>query len=486
MGFVFTLLYILTAYLSPALLFGSVAQFHLEIVLACLALLASVPNLRESGVLRAPQTLAVLGMCFAVTVSLIAAGWIGGAPAALYEFLPDSFAFFLVAINCRTRRRLQILVGCMVLASFYIISQGAIALRNGEIVSPWLYDQGFEGNHIMRIRGLALVNDPNDFAQVLVSLLALSFLLWRPRKPVWNVLAVLLPSLLLLYGVFLTHSRGALLALTAVIALAVYRKFGLIPALVMAGSTFALAMALSWSGGRDVSVEAGEDRLDAWSTGLTLIKSHPIFGVGYRRFTEFNEITAHNTIVVCAAELGFVGFYFWVLFVVSSIREGLVLRVRKAKRTFASMSPSALEYASPALQLSAAGAAGVNPYLLATAAPGSAASSATGQTDPGRDAPFGVKVRTPETEESIRSMAWVIVVGLSGFLVAGWFLSRAYVMWLFVWGGMMQSVYTMASQRGMVPPAPPLSKLLKLSGWISIALILIVYIILRVKQLLPA
>ena len=90
-----------------------------------------------------------------------------------------------------------------------------------------------------------------------------------------------------------------------------------------------------------------------------------------------------------------------------------------------------------------------------------------------------------ESEEGIRQMAWVMVVALTGFLVAGWFLSRAYVMWLFIYGGMMHSIYRMAEQRGIAPPAPPLGRLLKLSFFVSIGLLLLVYIILRVKTFLP-
>jgi hypothetical protein len=77
--------------------------------------------------------------------------------------------------------------------------------------------------------------------------------------------------------------------------------------------------ALNWSGGRGISAEAGSDRKAAWGTELMLIRSHPIFGVGFERFTEYNEITAHNT-VVCNAELGLTGFFFWVLFTLPMVR----------------------------------------------------------------------------------------------------------------------------------------------------------------------
>ena len=485
MGLILTLLYILTAYLSPGILFGELAQYHLEIMLAVAALLASLPSLSRSGVLRAPQSLAICGMCFAIIASLVFGGWIGGAPAALYEFLPDSFVFFLVAINCRTRRRLQLVVLTLVGGSCFYIVQGTLALQSGVVVSPYLYDQGYEGNHILRVRGLAIVNDPNDLAQVLVSLIPCMFLFWKPKKLFWNAVAVVLPCSFLLYGVFLTHSRGSLLALMAIIALSVYRKFGVIPAAIMAGATFVVSSALSWSGGRDISVEAGADRMDAWSAGLDMIKSHPIFGVGYRQFTEYNDITAHNTIVVCAAELGFVGFFFWVLFVVSSIREGLILRSRPAKALAnASEPPGSLSFAPAAMRYQAATGLATQAMMMTasgSASKGSGHGAALIAADPAVDE----VASRQESEAGIRQMAWVMVVCFIGFLVAGWFLSRAYVMWLFVYGGMMQVIYQMAKERGIAPPAISLPRLMRIALMVSIGLLLLVYIILRTKRFFP-
>jgi hypothetical protein len=44
----------------------------------------------------------------------------------------------------------------------------------------------------------------------------------------------------------------------------------------------------------------------------------------------------------------------------------------------------------------------------------------------------------------------LLVLSLTGFLVAGWFLSRAYVMTFFLLGGMVEVVYEMALRRGMI------------------------------------
>lgn len=483
MGFLFTLLYILTAFLSPTLLFGDLAEYHVQVIIAMLAVLASIPSIPGSGIFRLPQFVAIAGMTFSVIASFVFAGLIGLSPTALYDFLPDCFAFFLIVLNCQTKRRMQAVILTLVLASFWVIINGGIALNAGIAINPYVFDQGYEGVHVLRLRGLGFVHDPNDLAQVLVSLMPCMFFFWKPKKSAWNFLFVLLPSCVLFAGVFLTHSRGALVAVMAVIAIVVYRRFGLVAATLMAVATFALSSALSWSGGRDISVEAGNDRMEAWATGLELIRSHPIFGVGYKRFTEYNIITAHNTVVVCAAELGFVGFFFWVLFVVSSIRQSYVLRTPAAIKS--SEDNSTFSYAPATLHYQPAPAAEPLPSSFPPSS--SFIESAAAPVEKTSAAPFGFVAGGPrvESEASIRQMAWIMVICFAGFLTAGWFLSRAYVMWIFIYGGMTQVIYRMAVECGIAPPPASLPRLLKISFMLSVALVLLVYIILRAKKLLP-
>ena len=86
-------------------------------------------------------------------------------------------------------------------------------------------------------------------------------------------------------------------------------------------------------------------------------------------------------------------------------------------------------------------------------------------------------------EFEIRRLAGLMVLCLIGFLVAGWFLSRAYVMWLFIFGGMMQAVVQMAISRDIPFSLASLPRLMKLSLIASITLLLLVYIILRLRNL---
>jgi O-antigen ligase len=55
--------------------------------------------------------------------------------------------------------------------------------------------------------------------------------------------------------------------------------------------------------------------VDAWYAGLDMFKSDPMFGVGPGNFTNYNELTAHNSFVLVLAETGFIGFLVWLAFV---------------------------------------------------------------------------------------------------------------------------------------------------------------------------
>jgi hypothetical protein len=73
----------------------------------------------------------------------------------------------------------------------------------------------------------------------------------------------------------------------------------------------------------------------------------------------------------------------------------------------------------------------------------------------------------------------LIILSLTGFLVAGWFLSRAFVMTLFLLGGVTEVVYEMCLRQGMVPARLPMARVLRYAALLMGALIIVMYIGLR-------
>ncbi len=451
MGFILTLLYLGTTYLSAETVFGPLAALHVEVIIAVLVILFSLPTIPRSIVLKTPQSLALIGLAIAVFISLAMTGWFGGAVGAFLRFIPSAFAYYLICLHCNTTKRLKVLILLLMFVCFFVITRGIIDLHNIDLrglpdipgaVAPYLDGQRNDsGQWIFRIKGQNLINDPNDFSQLIVCLIPLIFIFWRRKKIIRNVLLVLLPVSILLYGAFLTHSRGFLLAFIAVLVMAGRRRVGTIPSLVVAGLLFFGATVLNFTGGRDVSVEAGSGRIALWGGGLGLLKTHPIFGVGYGMLPDYLGLTAHNSIVACVAELGFFGFFFWCLFLFPTLSDA-----------FAAASPAKLSEGEPPPKEE-----GLYPR------------------------PALAKDDLDKAEAN--RLGELMVLSLTGFLVAGFFLSRGLVLTFFLLGGVTEVIFEMALKRGMIHSRLKFGRILKWTGILTLALPTLVEIIIRVAIL---
>jgi hypothetical protein len=294
---------------------------------------------------------------------------------------------------------------------------------------------------IWRLKGQNFIGDPNDFGQLLVCLLPLTFIFWRPKKILLNM-AIVFPMVVMIgVGIYLTHSRGALLAIMGVVILAFRRKIGTVPSVVLGVGVFVAAMALHATGGRDISADAGQDRTALWGDGLGLLKLHPIFGAGFNQMADIIGKTAHNSIIVCAAELGLFGLFCWSLFLLPTVRDAMAV-------------------ASP-----------------------------TGLTDavvlPVDDSPYAyIAPRMEKLDKTaIGGMGRLIFFSLVGFLICAMFLSRAFVMTFFLLGGMAEVVFQMALDRGMIAPRLPFGKSALYSGILSLLLVPGMYVIVRILNL---
>lgn len=454
MGFLLSILYLLTYYLTPTVMFGPIAQFRVELILAIILMFVSLPALLGRNVFRAPQVPAIIGLAFATFMSmLVGAKWAGGGLNAFLLFIPNAFAFFIVYIHCTSKLKLRVLVLLMLFVCFFIIAQGAYELHQGlpqghaaETANANMRETYFlgmnneAGEWFYRLRGKGQIDDPNDFAQIIVCSLPLTFLFWKKKRAVRNLFFVLVPVGVLIWGVYLTHSRGGIVGLLAVVIMAARRKIRTVPAILLGVLLFVGISATNFAGGRDISASAGEDRTELWGDGLQLLKSHPVFGVGFEQMPEYFGHTAHNTIVVCAAELGFCGLFFWSLFLLPSLKDTGTVAFRKKETDALPVVYSDTSY----------------PLAAASNAP---------------------------DEAEIVKFAQLLVLSYVGFLATGWFLSRAYVLTLFLLGGFTEAIYEMARSRGMVPERMRFGRLFRYSAIMAVGLVVMMYVLLRVVNL---
>jgi putative inorganic carbon (hco3(-)) transporter len=325
MGFYITLLYLALLICSPAAVLPALAPFRLQWWLSGLALIGTLPAILSYGYpIRNLQTTLMILLIGQIMLSRIMRGWFSGALYALIEFGSTVIVFFLLIAGPPTLARVRRIAIMLVLPALYACLRGILAVFTGWEADTYILYQNLMDNWVIlsvveRIRFLGFFNDPNDLAQYFLICLPLIGLMWKPHAPIRNLLVVAPLILYLLFGMYLTHSRGVLIGLVVLAVMYFADHFNRTLAMFGSAVVAVLLIGANFAGGRAISFGSGSDRIEAWGAGLTMLRDNPVFGVGFNLFTEYNSLTAHNSFVLCFAELGLIGFFLWLGLLVSTV-----------------------------------------------------------------------------------------------------------------------------------------------------------------------
>ena len=297
---------------------------------------AAINTLGRRFSFRAPQLYLGFGFIASIALSLIAQRWFGGAVQAVVGLQSSVGVLFIVACGMQSFKSLKALAITLVLVALWLTGEGVLAYHFGYnadqliITDAVLNDNGL-AQTMLRVRSRAgILNDPNDFAQHLLTMLPFLWLGWRKGNLPRNLIVVLAPAAFLLYGVYLTHSRGALVSLGILILIVVGKRVGPAARVGLICLTLMCLPLLSHIAGRSLSGQDGSTRgrVEAWSEGLHMLRSSPIFGAGFGFYTEHAERTAHNSFVLCFGELGLVGYFFWTgLLLISALQLRALMKL---------------------------------------------------------------------------------------------------------------------------------------------------------------
>jgi putative inorganic carbon (hco3(-)) transporter len=355
MSFALFIVYILFTYLRPfETIVPDLAPYRPMLILWALTFIsAGARALTRNEVAARPIHFWLLGaLIVTIALSQIANQWAGGALPAVAEFSTAAMLMVLCLLNLTSLRRLQItcvVIACSVVflagLSIYSFHTGFMATElvlrqvasDDEEVDTPAEVQDYAapaddktGTFLIRVRSVGFLNDPNDFAQTMVMVLPLLWWFYAPGRKLRNLVVVAVPVALLGYATYLTHSRGALLGIAALGLLAGQRMLGLVRTLLLATLVVA-GMSVASFGGRELSTkeQSAAQRIEAWQEGLSMLRRQPLLGVGYGNFTDHHYLTAHNSFVLCFAELGLVGYFAWLGLIVLTFK-GLEQAVRLA------------------------------------------------------------------------------------------------------------------------------------------------------------
>ncbi|MFN4258321.1 MAG: O-antigen ligase family protein [Gemmataceae bacterium] len=181
-----------------------------------------------------------------------------------------------------------------------------------------------EGNTILltRLVGSGTFNDPNDYCLLLNVGFFLTLFFFETERRLLPKAALALFACLFIGGVFLTQSRGGMMALLGAGMLWMVVKFGIrrsAPFLVLA-----LVVTLFFLSTRRFDLAAqddtGQQRIQLWASALMLFRGSPLFGIGPGNFAESFGYVVHNSFLHCFTELGyFAGTIFLSCFLYSLI-----------------------------------------------------------------------------------------------------------------------------------------------------------------------
>ena len=260
--------------------------------------------------LSAPQFVILPVFLLVMLLSDVANGWLGGALEQLEKFGPTVIAFFVLATAVSaSRKRVVVTFAVFTLCAMVLALHGVDQFNSG---IGWT---GMGLSEDRRIQYVGIFNDPNDLGLLFVATWPMALYLSSRGGFVGRVFW-LAGAALLLYGIYLTNSRGAFLAIMVIVAVYLWRKRGLLTSLALSGIGM-MGLLLIPTRVQEISVDEDSafGRIDAWYEGLHMFLSHPLLGVGAGNFTDFNDLTAHNSFVLVIAETGFLGYVLWLSFV---------------------------------------------------------------------------------------------------------------------------------------------------------------------------
>jgi O-antigen ligase len=288
-----------------------------------------------------PEGACLLGFCGVAALSCLTALWPRQAAESLSDLVKMALVYFFIANCANTERRLRGVMWTIVIGG---LIPAAGTLRN------YLQGNLVDG----RASWLGIFTNPNEVAYSLVILVPVAAFLaddlgLMPRLGLLGIAMVYIAA------IFVTFSRGGLVALAVVIALFAWRKRGVwVWAVLLASVAAGLVLGGKyWSRGEDFSGLKGDvsfrQRLATSEAGLNMFIDHPLLGVGlgcsviawplyapndlYSR----GALVTHNTVIQPLGETGIFGFIAFVSFVGFGIYHARKVALDSSRRSLANL-----------------------------------------------------------------------------------------------------------------------------------------------------
>jgi O-antigen ligase len=330
--FSLSFLYPLLHFMQIGVLLPQIGSLYPEQILSALILLRFLVTPRTVGRVEAFRhpalKWAIILQVFARGFSLVHTG-VSQAVTEVIDWLPVTQYLVISLLVISSRQSLIRYISGVIVGSGFIILYGIVAVFAG-----WREDMGglagAYGNY----------ENHNDYSFIIIQTLPFLYLIGRTKIGfLKNVLRITLMAACV-FGMFLSRSRGGMLALVLEIVLIVCmtmekkKRMFLLPLVVVLGVGMVAVQYARRAelGGDYTEATAESSRYELWTAGKNMFLAYPIFGVGSRLFADYSKQygelshdqlgkNAHNTYIQVIATMGIFGAWCFLSMLAAIRRE---------------------------------------------------------------------------------------------------------------------------------------------------------------------
>ncbi len=309
-AFALFLLLIFVLYVRPTEVIQPLLGLEIYFVVILVCLVAAFPQVLQqfqpAELQRRPLTVCVIGLTFAVFVSLLSHLQVEAAFIWGYDFF-KMLLFYLLFVGLVTDKvRLRRVLWCMTLFISLSALLSVLELR-GLITLPTAAT--IKDGAFVRLRGSGIFQDPNDLCVLLCLGLFFGTCLLMDRRSGLFRFLWLGPLALLFYALLQTQSRGGLLALMVGVMAVLRARWGWVRAILLGLVIVPLLLAVAE--GRQASIstttDTGQARMELWRDGMMFVRHSPLFGIGREEYAKESGQVAHNSYLQAFGEMGLFG-----------------------------------------------------------------------------------------------------------------------------------------------------------------------------------
>lgn len=320
--------YIGLLYVRPEETVSGLAGTHLVLAAAIITLVGTYLKMalnRESPA-RTPMTGLIIGFALWAVAGTLDQGT---TSQAAQDLAKNVITVLLVLNLARTQQQQHTLNSAVIFFTLYLALYSIhLQYAGGGLVRS-------EGDQTtIQSQATGIFNDPNDLSAAIVAGLGMVLVRVRLERG-WLRCLYAAAAGLMFWAIILCNSRGGFLATMICCCCVVvwgskHRRRALLwlPVVVVT--------LLAFGGGRmtkyDTDDESANQRFWAWDAGVTALEQNPVRGLGYGQFPAYNGgLTAHNSFVLCFAELGLPGYLLWIACLYCAFRPGKLTEQESAE-----------------------------------------------------------------------------------------------------------------------------------------------------------